>query len=188
MNNITPKLCRMQPHSQGILSFRYEIGNFCCLIRYQKMSGTWNCLQYDLISFLIFCTLQMDVIVWHKFKRYTSNLYCKEYNLRMAYNILLKWHTISFLNLTSHLCIGFSFSYIDKKWSPWVCLESTWFPSLWFKSFPLLFIFAWLISNGSLIFLLWYCCSVDKVLEFIQWNCPWHSTILVIIFWNFTMF
>ena len=111
MNNITPKLCRMQPHSQGILSFRYEIGNFCCLIRYQKMSGTWNCLQYDLISFLIFCTLQIDVIVWHKFKRYTSNLYCKEYNLRMACNILLK----SFLNLTSHLCVGFSFSYMTKS-------------------------------------------------------------------------
>ena len=35
--------------------------------------------------------------------------------------------------------------------------------------------FAFLISNDSLIFRLWYCCSVDKVLGFIQLNCPWHS-------------
>ena len=27
---------QIQPHFQGILSFRYEIGNFCCLISYQK--------------------------------------------------------------------------------------------------------------------------------------------------------
>ena len=49
------------------------------------------------------------------------------------------------------------------------------FPSSRFKTFLLLFVFAFLISNDSLIFRLWYCCSVDKVLGFIQLNCPWHS-------------
>ena len=48
------------------------------------------------------------------------------------------------------------------------------FPSSWFKTFLLLFVFAFLISNDSLIFRLWYCCSVDKVSGFIQLNYTWH--------------
>ena len=49
------------------------------------------------------------------------------------------------------------------------------FPSSRFKTFLLLFVFVFLISNDSLIFRLWYCCSVDQVLRFIQLNCPLNS-------------
>ena len=49
------------------------------------------------------------------------------------------------------------------------------FSSSWLKTFLLSFVFAFLISNDCLIFRLWYCCSVDNVLGFIQSNCPWHS-------------
>ena len=49
------------------------------------------------------------------------------------------------------------------------------FRSSRFKTFLLLFDFAFLISNDSLIFRLWYCCSFNKVSVFIQLNCPWYS-------------
>ena len=49
------------------------------------------------------------------------------------------------------------------------------FPSSGFKTFHLLFVVAFLISNGSPIFRLWFCYSFDKVLGFIQLNSPWHS-------------
>ena len=84
-----------------------------------------------------------------------------------------RYYSKSFLNLTSGLVlVSFSVSLAKSGVHVFVLTR---FPSSRFKTFLLLFVFAFLISNDSLIFLLWYCCSADKVLGFIQLNCPWYS-------------
>ena len=75
-----------------------------------------------------------------------------------------------FLNLTSSLWVGFFF--VKSGVHVFVLTR---FPSSRFKTFLFLFAFAFLISNDSSIFCLWYFCLFDNVFGFFQLICPWHS-------------
>ena len=77
-----------------------------------------------------------------------------------------------FLNLTVFFLFFFLVSFAKSGVHAFFLTR---FPSLGIKTFLLFFVFEFLISNDSLIFCLWYCCSFDKVLGFIQLNYPWHS-------------
>ena len=77
------------------------------------------------------------------------------------------------MNLTSSLYVGLFFNQLDEEWIHVFIL--TRFPSSWFKTFQFLLVLAFLTSNDSLTFCLWYCSSNNNVLRFIQLKYPQDS-------------